>query len=876
MPPLNKYFVTFTEVFFPPVTLYLMKKYLLPLSGALLWASYSAAAVISPEAALQRIPDREMPLATRSVQLNLCHTTLTPEGNPAVYVFDNQTGDGYIFVSADDVALPLIGYASAGKFDAETMPPQMGWWLSEYARMIEAASRKAAPAYDVANSTRAGQQAVAPLLKTTWDQNSPYNMYTPSIDGTKTPTGCVATAMAQIMKFWNYPDTGAGSSTITLPGSQGTATMNFASTSFKWNDMLNSYAGSYTQTQAQAVATLMKACGYAVKMKYTKESSGAAAINAAYALIHNFKYNANLQYWQRSYIPATQWSEMIYNELAQGRPVLYGGSSTSVGHEFVCDGYDGNGYFHFNWGWNGMSDGYFALDILNPSALGTGGGLGGGFNFDQDICIGIQPQTVANNTPLLVQTGALSASSKGTDCVISLKSDGNTGYWVNSGLQTMKVKLGLAVSPASGTGVTTYIELKNAELKAAEITNTSEGASIRWAGIPGNITTAFPKNVADGKYKVTVCSKLPDAPDSSYLPVLTGNGLYNYFYFTKNGSSYTVQNLAEASLEIAEAAMLSPLYYDTAVKFSLKVTNKSERELTQNFYPVLLSGSEVAMTANGVTLTVAPGETVTREFTSRFDLIDNGSRTGTSTYTFAWINPETDKLYSFKQTVTMDNEAPQSDIKVTEFEVSGHDFRPGKLADGTEVRLYTVASNMAIPFSCTLLNQSGYFAKEVFIAIFPQGGGQSLAMAPFPTIPTLSADQSCKLDLDLDLPQCKEENIYYAYLYTRSGNEWQEMPNLLPIFFTASKNSAVGDIILDHTDGSGISIAADHTGIISVTAADGIDGITVYSLDGNAVATRTCGGVTSAEISVSDLPAGLYIIRATASSGKSKSMKISR
>ena len=130
--------------------------------------------------------------------------------------------------------------------------------------------------------------------------------------------------------------------------------------------MIDSYNGSYTDEQAAAVAYLMKACGYSCDMAYTPNSSGALSINAAKALFENFKYNPNLQYLNRDYLSATEWENIIYAELAAKRPVLYGGRSSSVGHEFVCDGYDGNGYFHFNWGWGGMSDGYFLLDALNP------------------------------------------------------------------------------------------------------------------------------------------------------------------------------------------------------------------------------------------------------------------------------------------------------------------------------------------------------------------------------------------------------------------------------------------------------------------------------------------------------------------------------
>ena len=325
------------------------------------------AAPLTPGEALKRVrgngPMHKTAIADSQFKLN--YTQETEQGSPAVYIF-NAADNGYLVVSADDNATPLLGYADKGNFNIAQMPPQMKWWLGEYAAQIASAKQTAA----VRNAS-AQKHAVSPLLPTRWNQGTPYN----NLCTNKYPTGCVATAMAQVMKKWNYPQVATQITDLNTIGAQP------HDYTLEWGKMLDTYTpGNYNSEQANAVATLMLACGYAVDMDYAEGGSGANPLKAAIALSKNFKYNSGIQYLDRYYSTSSEWEDLIYKELAAGRPVIYGGQSTSVGHEFVCDGYDGSGYYHFNWGWGGMSDGYFLLDALNPGAVGTGGGAGGGYN----------------------------------------------------------------------------------------------------------------------------------------------------------------------------------------------------------------------------------------------------------------------------------------------------------------------------------------------------------------------------------------------------------------------------------------------------------------------------------------------------------------
>lgn len=317
-----------------------------------------------------------------------------------LYLFNVSDGEGFVIVSNDDRTAPILGYSDSGSIDPARMPENMRWWLAEYANQIawmEENGITAKPASQAATSKRRSHStmAIGPLLSTTWDQEWPYNLQCPPYGSDNCATGCVATAMAQVMKHFNHPSEpskviAAYSSRPSLPV-----------TSFNWTNMLDSYntdksKSTDTEEAKTAVATLMKYCGYSVQMSYGY-SSGTTTNLVATALKEYFDYNATTQYVSRSFYSYETWRDIIYYELSQNRPVVYGGSAADNGHAFVCDGYQYDGMtdlFHINWGWSGNSDGYFVLSVLNPSQQGAGGSpTASAYTFGQEAIIGIQPST---------------------------------------------------------------------------------------------------------------------------------------------------------------------------------------------------------------------------------------------------------------------------------------------------------------------------------------------------------------------------------------------------------------------------------------------------------------------------------------------------
>ena len=347
-------------------------------------------------------------------------------GFPNLYIF---TADkGFVVMAADDCVQPILGYSLSDIFDSEDMPENLVWWLQGYNDEIQyavennlrATSETAKMWKDLAEgNSKAGKatMTVAPLIQTKWNQNKYYNDLCPAVsDGPNghAYTGCVATAMAQIMKYWSYPSTGIGSHSYTWNGQ--TLNANFGATTYDWNNMADyyeyyyangtdQYANSLPEPSAEeiaAVATLMYHCGVSVDMNYGGSSTGGSAAPNAYvanALKNYFNYKNTAQHKQKSYYSTVyytddEWIAMLKTDLDASRPVQYGGQDPngSSGHAFVCDGYNSDDYFHFNWGWSGRYNGYFSLNNLNTGANSGEAGAGNGvYTRNQEAVFGIEP-----------------------------------------------------------------------------------------------------------------------------------------------------------------------------------------------------------------------------------------------------------------------------------------------------------------------------------------------------------------------------------------------------------------------------------------------------------------------------------------------------
>ena len=302
-----------------------------------------------------------------------------------VYVFNRPTG-GYYVVAADDaVSTAILGYTDKGKFDSEIIPDNIACMLESYGRQVAYAAANEDVSTLAASPSNQGRPAIAPLMVTHWGISYAYARFTPEVDGVHCKTGCVATAMAQIIYYHKYVAP-KGSISYRATTIARDLTYDFDGMSIDFDVIHRAGDDATNSAAANEVSTLMAMCGHAVKMNYGTASSSATISNALAGFTTYLGYDLGMRNLSRSYHTDAEWDELIYGELAAGRPIFYTGTSPKEGgHAWVCDGYDGHGYYHMNWGWEGSGDGYFLLSCLDAHNSGYG------FNNSQSVIVGIQP-----------------------------------------------------------------------------------------------------------------------------------------------------------------------------------------------------------------------------------------------------------------------------------------------------------------------------------------------------------------------------------------------------------------------------------------------------------------------------------------------------
>lgn len=308
----------------------------------------------------------------------------TTSGPLPYYIYNAQDGQGYVIVSGDERAREILGYSETGSLSEDSVPDNLLFLLNGYAEEIDSLQKLPSSVSTLYKSS-SNRVSISTLLPCKWNQNTPYNYYCPS----GCPTGCVATAMAQILYYWG--NKGYDISATDIPGYTTTKTgrvmPSLEATGFDWDLMTSTYSSYRVTESGKAVAKLMQYCGTALKMDYASGGSNAWGADQVPAMTQYFGMDKGMEYVHRPDFTFAEWDEMMYNEMVEGRPVLYGGcgyQSGWGGHAFVLDGYDAStDTYHFNFGWGGSSDGYFALTALRPSSYD--------FNAYVDAVIGIQP-----------------------------------------------------------------------------------------------------------------------------------------------------------------------------------------------------------------------------------------------------------------------------------------------------------------------------------------------------------------------------------------------------------------------------------------------------------------------------------------------------
>ena len=443
--------------------------------------------------------------------------TVERNNYPTIYIFN--IGDYSFCVSANDETTPVLGYSKV--VNPNNLPIGYQAWINTISDEIAYLRSKGEEEDEIQIDKTF--ETILPMLSTSWNQDGPYNLKCPLVNKVNSYAGCVATAMAQVMKYHNWPEAGEGR--IEYKWKDYTLKINFSSQSFKWNEMLESYKGDYTAEEANAVAQLMKACGYSVQMSYSTSASGAMSQYIAGALGKYFKYDkGTIRYVMRDYYSLAEWEEMIYNSLKNYGPVILDGQSNQGGHSFVCDGYDKDGYFHINWGWGGVSDGYYLLSVLDPYNQGIGGsGDNSGFNFMQDAIIGITPAKESNPDDAWY-TQLYGYGEFGLDTSLEYAPGDGVGPLCEDGIYNFgpmalpaDASLGILFREANEDGVEEK-KINEAGKEYVWGINLEEEVGVLYGF--GEFVLPLPEEIPNGNYNVTLAYQSPSLNWGNWMDVL--------------------------------------------------------------------------------------------------------------------------------------------------------------------------------------------------------------------------------------------------------------------------------------------------------------------------------------------------------------------
>jgi hypothetical protein len=463
-------------------------------------------------------PNSSASFRTAKLQMVYKSNLSTNKSNTTFFYIFNVATNGFVIVAGDDTVTPILGYSTEGNFDSNNIPQNVAKWLEGYKNEIRSiVEQNIQPATDIKenwktlrngdkinttsqyrnNATSKIMLGVTPLIQTQWNQSPFYNAECPidMIANQQTVTGCVATAMAQIMKYWNYPSTGSGYHEYQHK-IYGKRKANYGNTTYQWSSMPNT-----VESPNNAVATLMYHCGVSVDMNYGIAStggSGAQTLDVANALKTYFNYSASIQGLYRNAYTDNQWINLLKAELDASRPIQYAGTGDEGGHSFVCDGYDNNNRFHFNWGWGGKDDGYFQISALNPGIIGVGGGSGR-FNSNQRAIVGIQPSSAITYILALNNNLTPSASTIGYGNALTVSTNIK-----NSGVNTFTGDYTIGIFDSNGNFID-FVETKVNNILQGGYTY-SNNLVFSNAGLfsmlPGNYILGLYYRPTDGDWKI--------------------------------------------------------------------------------------------------------------------------------------------------------------------------------------------------------------------------------------------------------------------------------------------------------------------------------------------------------------------------------------
>ncbi len=758
------------------------------------------------------------------LQLTTAYKASSMEDENLLYVFNRGENDGFIIIAGDDTADEMVlGYSDNGTFDYELMPENMRYWLNGYENEIAAARHAGQQRAKAEAYVSLFNKNVGPLVEARWSQDEPYNGQCPEYGtATRCATGCVATAMAQIMYHHKYPEHGVGTKEITSGAS--IEVIDFANTTYEWDLMTPVYSSLSTPEECDAVATLMYHVGRSVNMMYGS-ASGAVSADAAHAWATYWNYDKGVIHRDRQYYTIEEWEKLIIEEIDNSRPILYHGQSPEGGHAFVLDGYNSEGYVHINWGWNGMSNGYFKLHALTPEKQGIGG-FSGGYNTGQGAIFGIQPNKNGKNT---IEITAKSVTVNRASYNLGEEVATVVSGMANSGWSLASFSVGYMIYDTNETLIDC--------IKSEDYTiNASSSISTQ------NIPFTLPTTLANGEYRIYlahtdaygnwkhVAMELNTMP---YLHVQVTDGVAE-FITDENGEIFAT----------AVECLNEEIYTNRYATFSITMSNPMLHEYFGSIYVSIYEskGKFEQRKSDAIALSIPAGKEITIEIPIKIE-VSKGSYC-------VFITDGKKKKMSESYPITVLAEPAAAELQVSNFRLITH------AKDLMQVE-YTITNNggeyngKLRPWVLFTNHQSTSSYVNTEIVSIKQGESMNFTQTWAFEDGVVGEDYICSLWYD----DSRTGGM------SQLGNE--------EITFKLDKETGLDDITTNR-----IAVYPNPTNdYIVVEDAVTIDRVAIYNMQGILVMQRTCNSNTTT-IDVSSLPEGIYWVVTTTAQGNTLSKVI--
>ena len=764
-------------------------------------------------------------------------TSTTDASRNLLYVVNN--GNGYVVVAGDDAAPDMVlGYADGGQFSYDQAPENLRHWLDEYARQIEYMTANGITAADQAQAPKFDTE-VAPMLTTQWDQNAPYNALCPN----GYPTGCVATAMAQVMNYHEWPKQGTGSHSYNWNGQ--TLSADFGSTTYDWNNMADIYDGTNSDAENDAVATLMYHCGVATEMVYSGSASGTYSYKACEALVEYFGYPKNIQTFNRDFRTYDEWISLIKGEIDAGRPVIMGGSSSSGGHEFVIDGYNTDGYFHLNWGWSGQSDGYYLIATLNPyEGLGTGGGSGRGYKYQQEIIANVQPPVEGENVDEIYEICSDGFSTDASSVALGSSIELTFATLINIGRQAVSINIGVQiVDEENGNEVASAYESKTNE---ADV-------SYYFFSDPYHINMELSESLPDGRYRIYP-AYMHSADNKLKGRIHVSQAASQYISMTVEGGTATFSHPATPiqclKVENVTVTANSSFKANVATTVTASITNDGDTTFSDMLSFALLkqNSDDMVFYRNAIdqttgytgyydVYTVASGETQEVEMS----LTITGFTATDDYYRVAIVDKDLN-IIGTPQLVKASNPRLTIDGEI-EILPSPENVDANDITARVTLRNTSSKDEYRAGVSADILNEKGITVHKLDYKSIEIEAGGSLSVTFNGVLPGAEAGES-----------------YILRIHNSAINT-----HIMPYeteFTIGTSYSGINDIAAPATTSVVTAVYPNPVShVLNINATADIKRVAVYSLAGTQEAYYTGNGSQSMQIDMSHLAAGAYFVR---------------